>query len=519
MKKNLYEILGVSPNATKEEIREKYIELVKKYHPDVNSSEDATEKSQEINEAYDILSNDSKRKEYDESLKNNNSEENVKENPFNYEEEINKYTEREKKYAEDLALEKVIKDEILRADTIIKARLEVLELSRQENMLEDFYFDKVTELWEIATEYQNGLEELIEKAAKNSLDHLISEINGTINKVNDNLQSMPLTIIDARNYLENTENKERVTAQILNDVNKVQSYLNVKQDLYDQILSGFIDESNYDRYKESKLFELNNILNNSNNIKKLAQLYGLDKEYQLINNLEEMIKKIEKRINNLPKTYEQAKKKAEKYHYYNEKETLKYEIEHLMRTFRNMKNQMESGVGKIIPLKTMKDISARYKIILSKFSKLSKIQERMKIEEEYPLNFLMDIDDLKYAYQEISELREKHIIEFFNVFTDSTKRRNIGGLLTHDNVPLTGICLVNATAATLCIATKNYASAAGSIPMTIAFTSFNAISLSKKYKVYRHNYNQGKIIINSDDDTKEEYKEYCLRRNIKNKSI
>lgn len=519
MKKNLYEILGVSPNATKEEIREKYIELVKKYHPDVNSSEDATEKSQEINEAYDVLSNDSKRKEYDESLKNNNSEENVKEDPFNYEEEINKYTEREKKYAEDLALEKVIKDEILRADTIIKARLEVLELSRQENMLEDFYFDKVTELWEIATEYQNGLEELIEKAAKKSLDHLISEINGTINKVNDNLQSMPLTIIDAKNYLENQENKERVTSEIINDVNKIQSLLDVKQELYDQIMTGYIDESNYDRYRETKLFELNNLFNNSNNMKKLAELYGLDKEYQSIQNLGNLIKKIEKRINNLPKTYEQAKRKAEKHHYYNEKDSLKREIDDLMTTFRQMKNRMESGIGKIITLKTMKDISSRYKIILSRFSKLSKTQERMKIKEEYSLDFLMNIDDLKYAYQEITEQREKHINEFFDVFTDSTKRRNIGGLLLHDNVPLTGICLVNATAATLCIAAKNYHAAIPSVPSTIVFTSFNAISLKQKYKTYKHNYTQGRMIINSDNDTKEEYKEYCLRRNIKNKSI
>lgn len=119
MGKNYYEILGVSQNATKEEIRAKYIELVKKYHPDINTDEDATKKAQEINMAYDILSDEVKRKEYDKTLNNqNNSNETdttndtskKQEDPFNYEEEINKYTEREKKYAEKLATEKVIKD-------------------------------------------------------------------------------------------------------------------------------------------------------------------------------------------------------------------------------------------------------------------------------------------------------------------------------------------------------------------------------------------------------------------------
>lgn len=56
---NPYEVLGVSPNATKEEIKTAYRELVKKYHPDRYTDEvmkaKATEKIKEINEAYDIL--------------------------------------------------------------------------------------------------------------------------------------------------------------------------------------------------------------------------------------------------------------------------------------------------------------------------------------------------------------------------------------------------------------------------------------------------------------------------------
>lgn len=65
-----YEILGVSKNATQEEIKEAYKELVKKYHPDVYQGDKtfAEKKTKEINIAYDILSNPESKSEYDEEI-------------------------------------------------------------------------------------------------------------------------------------------------------------------------------------------------------------------------------------------------------------------------------------------------------------------------------------------------------------------------------------------------------------------------------------------------------------------
>lgn len=62
-KNECYEILGVSPSASEQEIKKAYRKLAMKYHPDVNKSVDAEEKFKEINEAYAILTGKQKESE------------------------------------------------------------------------------------------------------------------------------------------------------------------------------------------------------------------------------------------------------------------------------------------------------------------------------------------------------------------------------------------------------------------------------------------------------------------------
>ncbi|MGC8662576.1 MAG: molecular chaperone DnaJ [Candidatus Micrarchaeia archaeon] len=65
MTNDYYNILGVSRNASTDEIKKAYRELALKYHPDRNKSKEAEEKFKEINEAYAVLSDPEKRKQYD----------------------------------------------------------------------------------------------------------------------------------------------------------------------------------------------------------------------------------------------------------------------------------------------------------------------------------------------------------------------------------------------------------------------------------------------------------------------
>lgn len=65
MSDSLYETLGVDKSASSEDIKKAYRKLARKYHPDINKDPGAEDKFKEINAAYEILSDDEKRRQYD----------------------------------------------------------------------------------------------------------------------------------------------------------------------------------------------------------------------------------------------------------------------------------------------------------------------------------------------------------------------------------------------------------------------------------------------------------------------
>ncbi|HKV50473.1 MAG TPA: DnaJ domain-containing protein, partial [Gemmatimonadaceae bacterium] len=65
--KDFYAVLGVSASASQDEIKKQYRKLAKKFHPDANQGDaKAAERFKEISEAYTVLGDEAKRKQYDE---------------------------------------------------------------------------------------------------------------------------------------------------------------------------------------------------------------------------------------------------------------------------------------------------------------------------------------------------------------------------------------------------------------------------------------------------------------------
>ncbi|MCG7319796.1 molecular chaperone DnaJ [Brevibacillus laterosporus] len=65
MKRDYYEVLGLGKDASADDIKKAYRKLARQYHPDVNKEADAETKFKEVKDAYDVLSDDQKRAQYD----------------------------------------------------------------------------------------------------------------------------------------------------------------------------------------------------------------------------------------------------------------------------------------------------------------------------------------------------------------------------------------------------------------------------------------------------------------------
>ena len=85
-----YDILGVPNDADESQIKKAYRALSLKYHPDRNPSEEAKSKIQEINGAYEVLSNDQSRAQYDNELRFGNGGGGI---PFTHMNSMNEFTD------------------------------------------------------------------------------------------------------------------------------------------------------------------------------------------------------------------------------------------------------------------------------------------------------------------------------------------------------------------------------------------------------------------------------------------
>jgi len=109
--KNHYQLIGVERDADSAEIHKAYLQMAKKYHPDLNPDTEATKKFLEIHKAYKILQNTKSKEEYDKTLPKVYSKPKSKKNSTGTDEKITyediaDYEDELRKSLEDWELEK-----------------------------------------------------------------------------------------------------------------------------------------------------------------------------------------------------------------------------------------------------------------------------------------------------------------------------------------------------------------------------------------------------------------------------
>jgi len=99
MPKDYYIVLGVSRGANLNKIKKAYRTVIKQHHPDLTQTEDSTEKFLEIREAYETLSDEAKRRSYDQKLEDRGSRIPLSRAPESIETRRNFFDEQERRFS------------------------------------------------------------------------------------------------------------------------------------------------------------------------------------------------------------------------------------------------------------------------------------------------------------------------------------------------------------------------------------------------------------------------------------
>ncbi len=314
-----YEVLGADITDDVATIKNKYRKLTRKYHPDLHP--EATEEELKImeetvillNEAYSVLTDEEKRKEYDstyESYKNGTYEEEILNDGsddysnVNYEDVKDNYTEEEAYYAKVMAIKQIIEEELGKVTIIIDSKNKLIMETHFNIMSKEEYFDSLNELISITNEYIYHLREIIEEASNYELLQEIGIINDTINFLEEMIGDMPKNTIEVdffykkECYKEASLNKLELITSMINEISaKLDS-------IYSYIYEGKISENDYNSIISSTLIEINDV---KSNLEELINILGILKLEDSCEEAIDMLAKLNQKINTIPKSYEDAK--------------------------------------------------------------------------------------------------------------------------------------------------------------------------------------------------------------------
>lgn len=301
-----YEVLGVTVDSTPEEIKKAYRKMAKLYHPDVNNGEDTVFK--QINEAYDILGNENNKKKYDEEYtrrKNGEYTEPEEEVEVNYEDVKKHYTKEEQKFAEKLAFKKLVEEELEKVNLVIESKNDLILEAYLNELDKREYYDTVKEFMAVGKEYIESLDELAKTAFDKDMLDLEDLINITIDKLLEELDSIPLTPSDVVSYIDGMYIKEGIDKKIEEVINKSEGYVSNLKGMLSPTFLKRILKVDYKRMIFSEMYKGKKIILEIDNIFKILEATK-NIEDEKLNLLRDRYSDIKSIMLWFPKEYEDA---------------------------------------------------------------------------------------------------------------------------------------------------------------------------------------------------------------------
>ena len=212
--KDYYEILGVSPDASSDEIKKAYRSKMKEWHPDKHPDNptEAEEKSKEINEAFECLNNEENKKKYDdtyEECKKNGYAQDANQY-YQYEDTNNgptvadifeDLTEEEKRYVERMRFIEIVDEELKKVDLIVTTIYEIIYAAYSNSQEIKNYHENIREVVECTNEIIKGYEKLQLDAQLLGLISEVDRIQKSIDFLKNEIYSIPKNPIEAGNKI------------------------------------------------------------------------------------------------------------------------------------------------------------------------------------------------------------------------------------------------------------------------------------------------------------------------------
>lgn len=333
-------LFGLDNSFTLEELKRKYKELLKKYHPDNNSSKDASQKTNEVINAYNLLK---KYVTYNEDNDNMKSDDNIK-------------FEKSKDFLKEIIINKYFKEIEIEPNQLYTYYLYEQKKLVYDALLAISKAKSNSELLKIAEE--------LKKNVKTNINNMI------INLIkNFNIQNMDIikTIKNLSNQCDNILDAYCEYLKILNELNtKLDSKLDLK-------IQSFKNLDFYDKL-ESKILEIKKHALNLNNI-------------FFINQTDLLVEEFEKKVNELFKTYELKLKK--------DRTKIKEIIEKLKKYqdsiayFKIKDDKLKDKCTELLSLTGEDNFDIKYKEVNDELDELIKEMKKNKIKQNNIFNKLV----------------------------------------------------------------------------------------------------------------------------------